>query len=122
MEAHNESLSCREKWLKWGSHVWNSFKSQFYFYFFLSKLHVEKDVSDVGCQVTSLCLCGMRLFFGEDDGSTFSHVRIDYVLGKNTWVERWPSPAECSSNTELGKKCKSLNDAVAELSNRGCGL
>ncbi|XP_028301630.1 A.superbus venom factor 2-like [Gouania willdenowi] len=48
--------------------------------------------------------------------------RIDYVLGKNTWVERWPSPAECSSNTELGKKCKSLNDAVAELSNRGCGL
>ncbi|KAM9363777.1 venom factor-like [Symphorus nematophorus] len=45
-----------------------------------------------------------------------------YMLGKNTWVERWPSPAECTSNLSLQAKCKTLNDMADELSVKGCGL
>ncbi|XP_030585665.1 complement C3-like [Archocentrus centrarchus] len=45
-----------------------------------------------------------------------------YMLGKDTWVERWPSPAECSSNPSLQAKCKSLNDAANELSLNACRL
>ncbi|TWW54180.1 Complement C3, partial [Takifugu flavidus] len=33
-----------------------------------------------------------------------------YMLGKDTWVEHWPSPAECSSNPSLQVKCRSLDD------------
>uniref|UniRef100_A0A672GKE5 Complement component c3b, tandem duplicate 2 n=1 Tax=Salarias fasciatus TaxID=181472 RepID=A0A672GKE5_SALFA len=43
-----------------------------------------------------------------------------YMLGKDTWVERWPSSAECSGSPSLQAKCKSLNDAAAELSFNGC--
>ncbi|XP_076583711.1 venom factor-like [Chaetodon auriga] len=45
-----------------------------------------------------------------------------YMLGKDTWVERWPSPAECSSNPSLQAKCKSLSDAAYELSVNACRL
>ncbi|KAM9314887.1 venom factor-like [Pholidichthys leucotaenia] len=45
-----------------------------------------------------------------------------YMLGKDTWVERWPSPAECSSNPTLRNKCRTLNEAADELSRRGCRL
>ncbi|KAG7254931.1 hypothetical protein CRUP_033548, partial [Coryphaenoides rupestris] len=31
-----------------------------------------------------------------------------YMLGKNTWVERWPSAAECTSNATLQVKCSGL--------------
>ncbi|RVE75945.1 hypothetical protein OJAV_G00003930 [Oryzias javanicus] len=43
--------------------------------------------------------------------------RFIYTLGKDTWVERWPLPAECSS---MQDKCRSLNTAVNELSESGC--
>ncbi|XP_029948737.1 venom factor-like [Salarias fasciatus] len=46
--------------------------------------------------------------------------RYVYMLGKDTWVERWPSSAECSGSPSLQAKCKSLNDAAAELSFNGC--
>ncbi|KAF3852816.1 hypothetical protein F7725_006171 [Dissostichus mawsoni] len=45
-----------------------------------------------------------------------------YMLGKDTWVERWPTPAECSSSPELQAKCKSLNDTAEELSVNACRL
>ncbi|XP_029706634.1 complement C3-like [Takifugu rubripes] len=43
-----------------------------------------------------------------------------YMLGKDTWVEHWPSPAECSSNPSLQVKCRSLDDAANELSINAC--
>ncbi|CAL8328550.1 unnamed protein product [Merluccius merluccius] len=43
-----------------------------------------------------------------------------YMLGKKTWVERWPSAAECTSNAALQAKCTSLEGAVAELTFSGC--
>ncbi|KAM7394684.1 hypothetical protein PAMP_021470 [Pampus punctatissimus] len=48
--------------------------------------------------------------------------RFIYMLGKNTWVEHWPSPAECSSNTSLQAKCKNLEDAAYDLSVNPCRL
>ncbi|XP_062420482.1 complement C3-like [Pungitius pungitius] len=48
--------------------------------------------------------------------------RSVYVLGKDTWVERWPSPTECSSSDGLRDKCRSLKDAATELSVNGCRL
>ncbi|KAJ3614154.1 hypothetical protein NHX12_017730 [Muraenolepis orangiensis] len=43
-----------------------------------------------------------------------------YMLGKKTWVEYWPSPAECSSNDALRAKCDGLEAAAADLSVIGC--
>ncbi|CAB1425505.1 unnamed protein product [Pleuronectes platessa] len=48
--------------------------------------------------------------------------RFIYMLGKDTWVERWPSSAECSISPSLGDKCKGLHDAAQELSVNGCRL
>uniref|UniRef100_A0A3B4ZLY2 Complement C3-like n=1 Tax=Stegastes partitus TaxID=144197 RepID=A0A3B4ZLY2_9TELE len=48
--------------------------------------------------------------------------RFIYMLGKDTWVERWPSPAECSSSPSLQAKCQSLTDAAKDLSVNGCRL
>ncbi|KAJ0037239.1 hypothetical protein NL108_018412, partial [Boleophthalmus pectinirostris] len=46
--------------------------------------------------------------------------RYVYLLGKNTWVERWPSEEECSAS--LRQKCESLNAMANELSTNGCRL
>ncbi|XP_045902795.1 venom factor-like isoform X2 [Micropterus dolomieu] len=48
--------------------------------------------------------------------------RFIYMLGKDTWVERWPLSAECSSNPSLQAKCKSLQDTADELSVNACRL
>ncbi|KAK5898792.1 hypothetical protein CesoFtcFv8_008337 [Champsocephalus esox] len=48
--------------------------------------------------------------------------RFIYMLGKDTWVERWPTPAECSSSPELQAKCKTLHDTAEELSVNACRL
>ncbi|XP_034044461.1 complement C3-like [Thalassophryne amazonica] len=47
--------------------------------------------------------------------------RYNYMLGKDTWVERWPSSA-CASNPRLQLKCTSLEAATQELSVNGCRL
>ncbi|XP_067441549.1 complement C3-like [Thunnus thynnus] len=47
---------------------------------------------------------------------------FNYILGKDTWVERWPSSAECSSNPSLQAKCQSLDDTAEELSVNSCRL
>uniref|UniRef100_A0A3Q1ASV7 Complement component c3b, tandem duplicate 2 n=2 Tax=Amphiprion ocellaris TaxID=80972 RepID=A0A3Q1ASV7_AMPOC len=48
--------------------------------------------------------------------------RFIYMLGKDTWVERWPLAAECSSSSILQNKCQTLNDAANELSVNACRL
>ncbi|XP_032399538.1 complement C3, partial [Etheostoma spectabile] len=54
----------------------------------------------------------------EDHWNTDSDTnRAIYLLGKDTWVERWPTSAECSS---MQAKCKSLSDTVEELSVNAC--
>uniref|UniRef100_A0A3Q1H0X2 Uncharacterized protein n=1 Tax=Anabas testudineus TaxID=64144 RepID=A0A3Q1H0X2_ANATE len=45
-----------------------------------------------------------------------------YMLGKDTWVERWPSTAECSTDPSLQDKCRSLDATAGELSINGCHL
>ncbi|XP_061563254.1 complement C3-like [Cololabis saira] len=45
-----------------------------------------------------------------------------YMFGKDTWVERWPSSEECSSNPSMEAKCSSLRSAAADLSINGCRL
>ncbi|XP_054634136.1 complement C3-like [Dunckerocampus dactyliophorus] len=46
--------------------------------------------------------------------------RFVYTLGKTTWVERWPSPAECAR--DLQAKCTSLDAAAKELFENACRL
>nr|XP_046229928.1 complement C3-like isoform X2 [Scatophagus argus] len=48
--------------------------------------------------------------------------KFTYMLGKDTWVERWPSSAECSSSPSLQAKCNSLQDTALELSVNACRL
>ncbi|XP_058497234.1 complement C3-like [Solea solea] len=48
--------------------------------------------------------------------------RFIYMLGKDTWVQRWPASAECSSSPSLQATCRSLQDAAQELSINGCRL
>ena len=43
-----------------------------------------------------------------------------YMLGKKTWVERWPSEAECTSDAALQAKCTVLKAAAKDLTNNGC--
>lgn len=45
-----------------------------------------------------------------------------YMLGKNTWVERWPSSEECSSDPSLKNKCDTLSTMADDLSTNGCQL
>ncbi|XP_056613917.1 complement C3-like [Triplophysa dalaica] len=41
-----------------------------------------------------------------------------YSLGKDTWVERWPSESECSSTMQV--KCAELKSFETELTKSGC--
>ncbi|KAK7930619.1 hypothetical protein WMY93_007014 [Mugilogobius chulae] len=47
--------------------------------------------------------------------------RFVYLLGKDTWVERWPTEAECAGST-FRQKCESLNNMAHELSTNACRL
>nr|XP_061792030.1 complement C3-like [Nerophis lumbriciformis] len=47
--------------------------------------------------------------------------RFVYTLGAGTWVERWPSPTECTSGI-LRDKCAHLDAAATELSLNACRL
>ncbi|KAF7688276.1 hypothetical protein HF521_014282 [Silurus meridionalis] len=44
--------------------------------------------------------------------------RYTYTLGKGTWVEHWPSPADC--NAQAQDKCKQLEQYASELADTGC--
>ncbi|XP_068460339.1 complement C3-like [Clinocottus analis] len=97
------------------------------------KLGVEAGVKDGqrrffmshgGCRGGLVLLQGSQyLVMGpKEDQWTVDADRFMYMLGKDSWVERWPSPADCSSSPVLQAKCRSLQDAVQELSVNACRL
>lgn len=48
----------------------------------------------------------------------FPPYRYTYTLGKETWVEHWPSSAECSAAAQ--NQCTELETFTAELQDAGC--
>ncbi|XP_036421057.1 complement C3-like isoform X2 [Colossoma macropomum] len=75
------------------------------------------------------CRAGLNLQTGQDyliigptsdiwhEGSTSS--RSTYILGKKTWVERWPSSAECVTQAAM-QRCQDLETFANELLRSGC--
>ncbi|XP_053711085.1 complement C3-like isoform X2 [Synchiropus splendidus] len=51
------------------------------------------------------------------DGATN---RFIYMLGKDTWVEHWPTDSECSSDATLRNICLNLQETASELLLFGC--
>ncbi|KAF4097808.1 hypothetical protein G5714_021816 [Onychostoma macrolepis] len=43
-----------------------------------------------------------------------------YTLGKDTWVERWPSESECGAGSALEVKCSELKSFSKDLTESGC--
>ncbi|XP_060767191.1 complement C3-like [Neoarius graeffei] len=86
----------------------------------------EKDtrvfLSHAGCRV------GLNLLKGQDyliigPSSDVWQAGSDkngytYILGKGTWVERWPSSAEC--NAAARDQCTELEKFTSELRDKGC--
>ncbi|KAF4097806.1 hypothetical protein G5714_021814 [Onychostoma macrolepis] len=46
--------------------------------------------------------------------------RYVYTLGKDTWVERWPSESECGAGSALEVKCSELKSFSKDLTESGC--
>ncbi len=42
------------------------------------------------------------------------------MLGKDTWVERWPSESECGAGSALEVKCGELKNFEKDLTESGC--
>ncbi|KAL6461975.1 hypothetical protein MHYP_G00301200 [Metynnis hypsauchen] len=75
------------------------------------------------------CRAGLNLQKGQDyliigptsdiwhEGSASSG--YTYVLGKKTWVERWPSSAECVTQAAM-QRCQDLETFANELLQSGC--
>ncbi|KAM6972588.1 LOW QUALITY PROTEIN: complement C3-like [Aplochiton taeniatus] len=83
-------------------------------------------LSHAGCreglnlqQGSEYLVIGPREDVWSKDSATNSHT---YILGKNTWVERWPTSEECSGDNSLRSKCASLEAAAGELQLKGCLL
>ncbi|XP_043079055.1 complement C3-like isoform X1 [Puntigrus tetrazona] len=51
-------------------------------------------------------------------GSTSN--KFVYMLGKDTWVERWPSESECGAGSALERKCAELESFAKDLTESGC--
>ncbi|KAK2907093.1 hypothetical protein Q8A67_006078 [Cirrhinus molitorella] len=76
------------------------------------------------------CRVGLGLKEGQDyliigpitdvwhTGSTSN--KYVYTLGKDTWVERWPSESECGTGSTMQKKCDDLKSFAKELTESGC--
>ncbi|XP_041838364.1 complement C3-like [Melanotaenia boesemani] len=59
----------------------------------------------------------------EDQWTTDSETKgFNYMLGRDTWVERWPSAEECSRNPNMQSKCNTLSDAKQDLNIHGCRM
>ncbi|KAK6300730.1 hypothetical protein J4Q44_G00288280 [Coregonus suidteri] len=43
-----------------------------------------------------------------------------YMLGKGTWVERWPTSTECASDAKLKVRCTEMDNFNKDLSEKGC--
>ncbi|XP_064179706.1 complement C3-like isoform X1 [Anguilla rostrata] len=46
--------------------------------------------------------------------------RYTYTLGKKSWVEQWPTEAECKSDSGLAKRCTQLAMLTSDLMEKGC--
>ncbi|XP_066512277.1 venom factor-like isoform X1 [Hoplias malabaricus] len=99
---------------------------------------VIKEGSEVGLKLQdtrvflshSSCKAGLNLQEGQDyliigppsdiwhEGS--SYTGYTYTLGKTTWLERWPSSAECLTQTAIFKRCQDLDSFADELLKKGC--
>ncbi|XP_016427581.1 complement C3-like [Sinocyclocheilus rhinocerous] len=76
------------------------------------------------------CRTGLGLREGQDyliigpitdvwhGGSTSN--KYVYMLGKDTWVERWPSESECGAGSTLEVKCGELKSFAQALTKSGC--
>ncbi|XP_016409629.1 complement C3-like [Sinocyclocheilus rhinocerous] len=76
------------------------------------------------------CRTGLGLREGQDyliigpitdvwhGGSTSN--KYVYMLGKDTWVERWPSESECGAGSTLEEKCGALKSFEKALTESGC--
>uniref|UniRef100_A0A3B4CQV3 Complement component c3b, tandem duplicate 2 n=1 Tax=Pygocentrus nattereri TaxID=42514 RepID=A0A3B4CQV3_PYGNA len=67
------------------------------------------------------CRAGLNLQKGQDYliiGPT-SDIWSTYILGKKTWVERWPSSAECLTQAAM-QRCQDLETFANELLQSGC--
>ncbi|XP_053085324.1 complement component c3b, tandem duplicate 2 [Pangasianodon hypophthalmus] len=74
------------------------------------------------------CRAGLNLLKGQDyliigPSSDIWQAGSDkngytYTLGKDTWVEHWPSSAECNAGAQ--NKCTELEKFTAELQDTGC--
>ncbi|KAK3509967.1 hypothetical protein QTP70_023783, partial [Hemibagrus guttatus] len=102
----------------------------------LEILQVIKEGSEVGLKEKDTreflshasCREGLNLLTGQDYliiGPSYDiwHADSDkngytYALGKATWVEHWPSSAECSAVAQ--DKCTELEKFTADLQNTGC--
>ena len=49
----------------------------------------------------------------------FSLLRYEYVLGERTWVEYWPSEAECKSPKHK-LTCSGMVEMVEKYTQHGC--
>ncbi|TNN34345.1 Complement C3 [Liparis tanakae] len=85
--------------------------------------HRRLFMSHAGCREGLVLQQGSQyLIMGpqEDRGNIDPRThKFMYMLGEATWVERWPSPAECSSGPSLQAKCWSLQ---YELTAAACRL
>ncbi|KAL1005734.1 hypothetical protein UPYG_G00063300 [Umbra pygmaea] len=45
---------------------------------------------------------------------------VTYMLGKDTWVERWPSSTECDGDPKLKARCNEMNNFSTDLYEKGC--
>ncbi|KAL1005735.1 hypothetical protein UPYG_G00063310 [Umbra pygmaea] len=45
---------------------------------------------------------------------------VTYMLGKDTWVERWPSSTECDGDPKLKARCTEMNIFSTDLYEKGC--
>eukprot|EP00063_Salmo_salar_P011289 XP_013986124.1 PREDICTED: complement C3-like [Salmo salar] len=66
---------------------------------------------------TDYLIMGPRTDLWYKDSSTNS---ATYMLGKDTWVERWPTSTECASDAKLKARCTEVDNFSKDLSEKGC--
>uniref|UniRef100_A0A8C7MEZ0 Venom factor n=1 Tax=Oncorhynchus kisutch TaxID=8019 RepID=A0A8C7MEZ0_ONCKI len=66
---------------------------------------------------TDYLITGPKTDLWYKDSSTNS---ATYMLGKDAWVERWPTSTECASDAKLKARCTELDNFSKDLSEKGC--
>ncbi|XP_073669750.1 venom factor-like [Paramisgurnus dabryanus] len=109
-----------------------------YYQYEMEIVQIIKEGSEDGLKETdrrtflshATCTSGLNLRKGQDyliigpftdvwhaGSSTTGYV---YMLGKDTWVERWPSASECGSDSTVQLKCAELKSFEMDLTQNGC--